>query len=207
MKNKSKGISLNYLADYYDYFTFTEKSQFRRNQVDLMDVRQGEKILEVGGGTGALSILSKIKVGEAGEVDGIDIAPKMIRRAQQKARNANLRINFQVASISQIPYPDSYFDLVISSLMFHHLPEGVKKAGLLEIHRVLNKQGRLFLCDFGTPHYLTFPLMYLMLFWSSSTRYQLLGKLPDLFKKCEFNSVQLRKKGLFLEYYLITKNS
>ncbi len=206
MKDKSKGISLDFLADYYDYLTFTEKSQFRRNQIDLMDIRNGEKILEVGCGTGALSILSKIKVGEAGEVDGIDIAPKMIQRAHQKARKANLNINFQVASISQLPYPDNYFDLVVSSLMFHHLPIEVKETGLQEIYRVLNRQGRFFLCDFGTPHFLTIPLMYLMLFWTASTRYQLLGNLPELLRKCEFNSVQLRKKGWFLEYYLLTKN-
>ncbi len=206
MKKQPKGISLDILSDYYDCLTFTEKSKFRRNQIGLMDIYKGEKVLEVGCGTGALSILSKIAVGESGEVEGIDIAPKMISKAQQKARKANLKINFKIASVNQLPYPANYFDLVISSLVFHHLPVEVKKEGLEEIYRVLKEQGRFFLCDFGSPPILTIPLMYLMLIWISSTRYQLLGKLPELIRECKFKTVKLRKKGTFLEYYLITKN-
>lgn len=206
MKQQPKGISLDILSDYYDYLTFTEKSKFRRNQIGLMDIRKGEKVLEVGCGTGALSLLSKIAVGEFGEVEGIDIAPKMIANAQQKARKANLKINFKIASVNELPYPDNYFDLVISSLMFHHLPVEVKKEGLEEIYRVLKEEGGFFLCDFGSPHILTIPLMYLMLIWISSTRYQLLGKLSELIRECKFKTVELRKKGAFLEYYLITKN-
>ena len=127
-----------------------------------MNIRKGEKVLEVGCGTGALSILSKIAVGESGEVEGIDIAPKIISNAQEKARKANLKINFKIASVNELPFPDSYFNLVISSMMFHHLPVEVKKEGLMEIYRVLKEEGRFFLCVFGSPHILTFPLMYLM---------------------------------------------
>lgn len=205
MKPRPKGFSLDILSDYYDLLTYTEKSKFRRNQIALMDIREGEKVLEVGCGTGALSILSKITVAESGEVEGIDIAPKMIAKARQKARRANLKVNFKVASVNELPYPDKYFDLVISSLMFHHLPVEVKKEGLKEISRVLKEEGRFFLCDFGSPYILTIPLMYLMLIWIPSTRYQLLGKLPKLIRECKFKTVELRKKGLFLEYYLITK--
>ena len=205
MKQHPKGISLDFLADYYDRIAFTEKSKFRRNQIELMDISKGEKVLEVGCGTGALSILSKIAVGESGEVEGIDIAPKMISNAQQKTRKANLKINFNIASVHELPYPDNYFDLVISSFMFHHLPVEVKKKGLEEIYRVLKEEGRFFLCDFCSPHILTFPLMYLIFIWISSTRYQLLGKFPGLIRECKFKTVELRKKGAFFEYYLITK--
>ncbi len=206
MKQEPKGISLDLLGDFYDCLTFTEKSKFRKNQIGFMDIRKGEKVLDVGCGTGALSILAKMAAGESGEVDGIDIAPKMITIAQQKARRSNLKINFRIASVNKLPFPDNFFDLVISSLMFHHLPLKVKKEGLEEIHRVLKKEGRLFLCDFGSPRILTLPLMYLILVWITSTRYQLFGRLPRLINECKFNHVELRKKGLFLEYYLITKN-
>ncbi len=205
MNKPREGFSLDMLADHYDLLTFTEKSKFRRNQIGLMAIKPGEKVLEVGCGTGALSILSKIAVGESGEVAGIDISPKMIAKAQQKAQRANLEIDFKIASIGDLPFPGDYFDLVISSLMFHHLPVKVKQEGLKEIHRVLNKDGRLFLCDFGSPRILTIPFMYLLLIWLSATRYQLLGKLPELIRSCGFKTVELRKKGLFLEHYLIKK--
>ncbi|KDR95120.1 phosphoethanolamine N-methyltransferase [Peptoclostridium litorale DSM 5388] len=206
MKKKPRGISLDILADYYDCLTFTEKSRFRRKQIELMDIHKGEKVLDVGCGTGVLSILSKTAVGESGEVEGIDIAPRMISNAQEKAKKANLNINFNVASIDELPYPDDYFDVVIASLVFHHLPVEIKREGLQEIHRVLKDDGRFFLCDFGSPHILTAPIMYLMLIWISPTRYQLLGKLPSLIVECGFKTAELIKKGIFLEYYIITKN-
>lgn len=206
MNKKSKGFSLDFLSDYYDLITLTEKSVFRKKQIELMDIGEGEKVLEVGCGTGALSLLSKIAVGESGEVEGIDIAPMMISKAQQKAHKANLKINFKIASVSELPYPDHHFDLVISSMMFHHLPVAIKREGLKEIRRVLRDDGRFFLCDFCSPHILTIPFMYIMFIWMSSTRYQLLGKLPQLIRECGFKAVELKKKGAFLEHYLIKKN-
>ena len=206
MKEKSKGISLNYLSDYYDTITPAERSRFRRKQISLINLRKGEKVLDVGCGTGALSILAKLSIGDTGEVQGVDLAPKMIAKAQKKARGSDLRISFITASIDELPYPDGYFDVVISSMMFHHLPVDIKKKGLKEIYRILKKEGRFFLSDFSSPHYFTIPLMYLMFVWISSTRYQLFGKLPTLIKKSGFGTVRLAKKGFFLEYYLITKD-
>jgi len=161
--------------------------------------------LDVGCGTGVLTILAKLVVGETGIVDGIDIAPKMVMKAQKKARTAGLKIGFKTASIDALPYTDEFFDVVISSMMFHHLPLEMKKGGLREVYRVLKKGGRFFLCDFCSPHYLTIPIMYLMLIWMSSTRYQLFGKLPGLIAESNTWTLELQKKGLFLEYYLITK--
>lgn len=205
MKKRSKGFSLDGLSEYWDLITPAERSKFRRKQIRLMDIREGEKVLEVGCGTGVLSILSKLAAGEAGEVKGIDIAPAMIARAQQKADKAKLKIGFKTASIDELPYADNHFDLVISSMMFHHLPVDIKKKGLEEIYRVLKEKGRFFLCDFFTPSLFALPLMYLLLIWIPSTRYQLLGKLPGLIGECGFESMELKRKGAFLEYYLIKK--
>jgi ubiquinone/menaquinone biosynthesis C-methylase UbiE len=138
-------------------------------------------------------------------VAGIDIAPKMIARAKGKARRANLDIAFELASIDELPYPDRHFDVVISSMMFHHLPLETKRRGLGEIRRVLEDDGRFFLCDFCSPHPLAIIPMVLLLVWTPHTRYQLLGKLPGLIRESGFDSVRLLRKGLFLESYLIEK--
>ena len=205
MKTKSKGISLNYLSNYYDLITPAEKSRFRQEQIKLAKPKEGEKALDVGCGTGPLSILAKLAVGETGRVAGIDIATKMISQCKKKIQRNNLDIDFQVASIDSIPFPDKEFDMVLSSMMFHHLPLEIKKTGLKEIIRVLKEEGRFFLCDFCAPHYITLPLMYLMFIWIRSTRYQLFGKLPQLMKETGFREVNLVKRGYFLDYYLSLK--
>ena len=205
MGEKSKGISLDYLAKHYDMLTPTERSRLRRRQIGMVDLKKGERVLEVGCGTATLSILAKRVTGETGSVEGIDLAPKMIAKAQKKARAAKLRIGFKCASIEALPYPDECFDAVTSSFMFHHLPVEIKKRGLEEVYRVLKRGGRFFLCDFCSPHYLTIPVMVLMLIWMAPTRYQLFGKLPGLIEESSFGTPKLIKKGFFLEYYLMTK--
>lgn len=56
-----------------------------------------------------------------------------------------------------------------------------------------------------TPHPLTALLMFLLLIWMGSTRYQLFGKLPALIKRCGFSTPEVVVKGAFLTYYRITK--
>jgi ubiquinone/menaquinone biosynthesis C-methylase UbiE len=202
---KSKGISLCYLSKYYDLITPADRRRFRRNQIDLLNLREGERVLEVGCGAGVLSLLAKMIVGEGGAVEGIDVAPKMVARARQKAEEAGLPVNLRVASIDELPYREGIFDAVISSLMFHHLPLTMKGRGVEEVYRVLKIGGRLLLCDFCSPHYLVFPIAYLMFIWISSTRYQLFGRLPALFETSSFREAKLVKKGIFLEYYLLFK--
>lgn len=144
MRKHQRGISLDGLSKYYDLMTPAERSRFRRRQIALSGIRSGDRVLDVGCGTGALTLPARVAVGEAGVAAGIDIAPNMIATARQKAKKLELDIDFRVASIDDLPYPDAHFDLVMSSLMFHHLPVAVKEKGLREIHRVLKSKGRFF---------------------------------------------------------------
>ncbi len=202
---KSKGISLNSMAGYYDSMTPAEKSRLRNKQIDLAGLKEGETVLEVGCGTGVMAVLSKLRTGNKGKVYGIDIAEKMVAAASKKAGKYGLDIDFRVASIDDLPFPDKHCDVVISSMMFHHLPVAIKESGLKEVRRVLKDDGRFLLSDFGAPNIFIAPLMGLFFIWTRSLRYQLLGKLPGLVRKAGFTDIRLARNGVFIKHYLIKK--
>ena len=125
--------------------------ELRRRAIGLARIQSGEQVLDVGCGTGTLALEAARRVGSAGRVVGIDPGTEQIARARAKAarRHApNVPIEFQVGVIEQLPFPDQTFDVVLSTLMMHHLPESVKRQGLMEIARVLKPGGRLVIADF-----------------------------------------------------------
>lgn len=138
-------------ASFYDAFTniltLGHIGMLRSMTVDLSQLKPGEKVLDVGCGTGGVTIPAKQRVGKTGEASGIDPAPEMIAVARKKAARAGLEIDFRVGVIESLPYPDSSFDVVTSSLMMHHLPHELQVKGLAEIRRVLKPGGRIFIAD------------------------------------------------------------
>jgi ubiquinone/menaquinone biosynthesis C-methylase UbiE len=141
-------------APYYDFvtnlMTLGHARPLRRLTVDNALIKPGDSVLDVGCGTGEVSLLAKTRA-KAGKVYGIDPAPEMIAVARKKTARWNLDIDFRVGVIESLPFPDSSIDVVTSSLMMHHLPEDLKVRGLAEIYRVLKPGGRLLIADFMRP--------------------------------------------------------
>jgi demethylmenaquinone methyltransferase/2-methoxy-6-polyprenyl-1,4-benzoquinol methylase/phosphoethanolamine N-methyltransferase len=75
----------------------------------------------------------------------------MILKAVQKATDKQLNIRYQVGLVEDIPFPDNKFDIVLSSLMLHHLPNDLKYQGISEISRVLKPGGRFVAVDLDPP--------------------------------------------------------
>ncbi|HEY6286795.1 MAG TPA: methyltransferase domain-containing protein [Ktedonobacteraceae bacterium] len=148
-QTKGRTITWAWLYDYVVGFLSLGREQAMRCMtLDLAQLQAGESVLDVGCGTGALTGLARQRVGESGMVYAIDAVPQMITVARRKAARRNLAIDFQVGLIEQLAFPDDSFDVVLSSLMMHHLPEELKRQGLAEIARVLKPGGRLLILDF-----------------------------------------------------------
>ena len=98
-------------------------------------------ILDVGCGTGRLLTAAADQYPGA-RLEGVDAAAGMI----EQAKAAGGRANLQVATAERLPFPDLQFDLVFSTMTFHHWAD--QRQGIAEIARVLKPGGRWLLADF-----------------------------------------------------------
>lgn len=132
-----------------DTFWFRGQGRaLRRRAATLARLQSGEHVLDVGCGTGTLALDVQRRVGGAGRVCGVDPGTEQIARARAKAARRNAPIEFEVGVIERLPFPDETFDVVLSTLMMHHVPASLKRQGLAEIARVLKPEGRLVVADF-----------------------------------------------------------
>lgn len=128
----------------------TERS-YREKTLNLVNLRLGESVLDVGCGTGTLAIAAKRRVGPTGKACGIDPSPEMIARARNKAKKAAIEVAFEKAVVENLPFPDGTFDSVLSTTMLHHLGEKARRACVREVRRALRPGGRFLVIDFATP--------------------------------------------------------
>ena len=153
VEHRPSGGIILHSPRFYDFLAWLllrgREGDFREKVLDLARPKAGESILDVGCGTGTLAIAAKRRVGPATSVQGIDASPEMISRAGAKARKAGLDILFRNESIETLSFPDGQFDLVLSTLMLHHLPRKLREQGVREMRRVLKPGGRLLVVDFG----------------------------------------------------------
>jgi ubiquinone/menaquinone biosynthesis C-methylase UbiE len=126
-----------------------KESVFRATQVELARIAAGESILDLGCGTGTLAIAAAEKAGPDGSVCGVDPSLELLARAERKARRAGVDVRFLTAGGERLPFDDASFDVVLSTLVFHHLPGPVVHDTIAEIRRVLRPQGRWFCVDIG----------------------------------------------------------
>jgi ubiquinone/menaquinone biosynthesis C-methylase UbiE len=120
-------------------------AKVHRTLVGQAEVVDGHRVLEIGSGTGTLSIRAK-RSRPGADVIGIDPDPLALARAQRKLHGQS-GIRFDHGYAQKLPYRDGEFDRVLSSLMLHHLDSDAKAAAASEVFRVLRPGGRLHLVD------------------------------------------------------------
>ncbi len=145
-------LSLRWLTPLYDALVEGPMSAMRMRK-DLM-VRMGDlsrrSVLDVGCGTGTLAIMMKQAYPDAG-ITGLDGDPQILDIARAKARQRGLDIRFSEGMSYALPYPEQSFDVVVTSLMLHHLSREAKESTAAEMYRVLKPGGVLVGLDFAEP--------------------------------------------------------
>jgi ubiquinone/menaquinone biosynthesis C-methylase UbiE len=157
----------------------------------------GEEVLDVGCGTGTLAIAAA-RAAPGVAVTGLDADGSILTRARKKAAGAGVDIRFDEAMSTALPYADASFDLVLSTLFFHHLPDDGKRQTAAELVRVLRPGGRVVIGDLGRPQD---PLMRIavratvqMLDGVATTALNVRGDLPEVLAAGGLNGVAVRER-------------
>ncbi len=141
----------DWLLPLYDLITkLLGAEQARKLLLDQAQLRSDLRVLDIGCGTGTLSLFLKRQF-PGMEVVGLDPDPRALARARRKAERAEVPIRFDEGFSDDLPYRDASLDRVFSCFMFHHLPADKREKSLCEIRRVLAPGGLFCMLDFERP--------------------------------------------------------
>ncbi len=135
-------VELGFFVRHYDSVRGLEAEQaLNRRVLDALALRRGERVIEIGCGTGDDTIAMARRVGRNGRAVGVDLSQPMIDEAQRRATAAGVAVEFVAGDAHRLDYPDGTFDAACASRVFMHLAD---PAGALhELVRVVRPGGRL----------------------------------------------------------------
>jgi ubiquinone/menaquinone biosynthesis C-methylase UbiE len=181
-------LSFKSLTPFYDPLLkwVMREETFKDKLIQKANIQPGMKVLDLGCGTGTLTVMLKHAHPQA-KVTGLDADPQVLDIARDKSRGLN--IQWDEGFASYLPYPDSVFDRVVSSLAIHHLTTDDKRRAFKEMYRVLKSQGKVYLLDFGAPHSLVPRWMTKYMRRLEETADNFDGLIPHFITEAGFRSV------------------
>ncbi len=165
---------------------------FKSALVAQAAVPPGTRVLDLGAGTGTLTLMLKRRTPSA-DVVGLDGDPAIVARARAKAADADLAVRFDEGSAAALPYSDASFARVVTSLLLHHLAPGDKRRALAEAFRVLVPGGELHVADWGRPQNALMRALFYgvqLLDGFTTTEENVAGMLPTLIREVGFVDVR-----------------
>jgi ubiquinone/menaquinone biosynthesis C-methylase UbiE len=163
----------------------SRERRFKELLVDQAAPEAGQRILDLGCGTGTLAIQVKQRQPDA-DVVGLDADPAMLSQAREKAGRAGVELTLTEGMSNELPFEDGSFDRVLSTLFFHHLDPEPKRQTVREIARVLRKGGELHVADWGRPSDPVMAVAFLgirLLDGFENTAENARGELPAIFEE------------------------
>jgi len=129
----------------YDALADRDEHRARELGLSLLDARPGERVLEIGFGTGSSLIPIAESVGVSGAVAGIDVSPGMRDVAEERVRSAVVAASIQlsVGAVPPLPFGDAVFDAVFMAFTLELLPDDTIPIVLREVRRTLRAHGRI----------------------------------------------------------------
>lgn len=193
----TRGRDLNHVAWLYDplieKLSLGREQRFRATTLELLELAPTERVLDVGCGTGTLTLMIANRLTAQGSITGIDAAPRMIAIAQKKARRASSPAQFLVGIAEQLDFQNNSFDVIVNSMFTHHIDHELKLCFFREACRTLKPGGRLITADIDRPTTLPAKLAgwlgrYLLL--QPELEENLRGELPMLMERAGFDQVR-----------------
>lgn len=142
------GAGYHFLTPLYEMLAWPMLGGVWRDVVDDVSKLAGKAASVVDLGCGPATVLQKLALKRPDlSLTGVDIDEAMLSIAKRRLP----QVRFLQGSIDAVPVDDKSADLVISSMVFHHLPREVKHGALREARRILKPEGLFLLCDFAAP--------------------------------------------------------
>ncbi len=136
-------------ADHFDDEPLSFWERIGQRTVTRLELPSGARVLDVGCGTGASALPAAQAVGRDGFVLGVDLSGRLLNRARAKAMALGLdNVEFQLADMTRLGYPDGHFDAVVSVFSIFFVPD---MEGLVrELCRMVRPGGKLACDHMGT---------------------------------------------------------
>ncbi|MEI7764078.1 MAG: bifunctional demethylmenaquinone methyltransferase/2-methoxy-6-polyprenyl-1,4-benzoquinol methylase UbiE [Comamonadaceae bacterium] len=113
----------------------------------VANLREGDQVLDIAGGTGDLALAFSKKVGKSGRVVHTDINEAMLRTGRDRLLDAGVVLPTLVCDAEKLPFPDNHFDLVSVAFGLRNMTH--KDLALTEMNRVLKPGGKLLVLEFS----------------------------------------------------------
>lgn len=175
---------------------------------EMSDLQDKKKILEIGCGNGYGTYLINLLFKPA-EIEAIDLDPRMIKRAKKNAKKTDLlNVNYQEASVTDLPFEDEAFDAVVDFGIIHHVRNW--EDAIKECARVIKEGGQFIVSDVSIETWQAFiGRIYRHFSDHPYDSMYTVYEFVDSVKRNDFDIIHLRKKydKFFPFFFVLAKKN